>query len=112
MPFTLITFGGTVPLIIYLVIPIASLSATSTTTGHLKLGTIQKFSQKFGLFLIASDSVNLLGQTLPTLFALKIGAGVLSIYMAIGFAAVSVIHTPILTIMSLKPVHAETCVYK
>ena len=101
-----ITLGGIVPLIICLVIPIASLCYINHHRVS-ETGDYTKVLAKFGLFLVASDLVNLLGQTLPTLLALETGA--LNIYMAIGFAVVSVIPTPILTILFLKPVRKHVC---
>lgn len=96
-----ITFGGIIPLLVCLVIPIVALCYINHKAVS-ESGDYSKALAKFGLFLVAGNFINLLGQTLPTLIAYDTGP--LNVYVAFGFAAISIIPTPILTIIFLKPV--------
>ena len=99
-----IIFGGIIPLIICFVVPIIALCYIRNHK-ITESGGYTKNLAKFGLFLVASNFINLLGQTLPILIAYD--ADVLGIYMAYGFASLSVVPTPILIIAYLEPVRKE-----
>ena len=98
-----IIFGGIAPLVVCLVIPIVALCyinccrPSETGDSH-----YTKSLARFGLFLVASNLMNLLGQTIPTIVSREIGA--LNVYMTFGFSGVSIIPTPILMIIFFKPV--------
>ena len=99
-----IIFGGIIPLIICFVVPIIALCYIRNHK-ITESGGYTKNLVKFGLFLVANNFINLLGQTLPILIAYD--ADVLGIYLAYGFAGLSVIPTPILIIVYLEPVRKE-----
>ena len=99
-----IIFGGIIPLIICFVVPIIALCYIRNHEIS-ESGGYTKNLAKFGLFLVASNFINLLGQTLPVLIAYD--ADILGIYMAVGFAGLSVVPTPILIIMYLELVRKE-----
>ena len=99
-----IIFGGIIPLIICFVVPIIALCYIRNHK-ITESGGYTKNLAKFGLFLVASNFINLLGQTLPTLIAYN--AETFGVYLAFGFAGLSVVPTPILIILFLKPVRKE-----
>ena len=96
-----ITFEAIIPLLVCLVIPIVALCYINHQAVS-ESGDFSKSLAKFGLFLVAGNFINLLGRMLPTFIALE--AEPLNVYIAGGFAVVTVIPTPILTIILLKPV--------
>ena len=99
-----IIFGGIIPLIICFVIPIIALCYIKNRK-ITESGDYTKNLAKFGLFLVVSNFINLLGQTLPILIAYDVDT--LGVYMAFGFAGLSVVPTPILIIVYLEPVRKE-----
>ena len=99
-----IIFGGIIPLIICFVVPIIALCYIKNRKVT-ESGGYTKNLAKFGLFLVASNFINLLGQTLPVLIAYN--AETFGVYLAFGFAGLSVVPTPILIILFLKPVRKE-----
>ena len=99
-----IIFGGIIPLVICFVVPIIALCYIKYRKVT-ESGGYTKNLAKFGLFLVASNFINLLGQTLPILIAYD--AETFGVYLAYGFAGLSIVPTPILIILFLKPVHKE-----
>ena len=99
-----IIFGGIIPLIICFVVPIIALCYIKN---H-KVTESRDYTKnlvKFGLFLVGNNFINLLGQTLPSLIAYN--AETIGVYLACGFAGLSIVPTPILIILFLKPVRKE-----
>ena len=99
-----IVFGGIVPLAISIIIPIFTLC-------YIKRNTVteqeddNKRIAKFALFLVSSNVVNLLGQAVPGLVALYAEApGVVLAYV---FVSLSLLPTPTIIIMFIKPVRRK-----
>ena len=99
----LYTFGGGVSLFACIGIPIVALCyinccrPSETGDSH-----YTKSLARFGLFLVASNLMNLLGQAIPVMIVRR--EGPVYVYLAYGFCTVSIIPTPILIIVFFKPV--------
>ena len=65
----------------------------------------RKAMAKFSLFLVLGGAINMAGQVIPGIVAYYIEAP--GLYLAYGFAAVSLIPTPIIIIAYLKPVQEQ-----
>ena len=101
---TWITSGGFIPLAISITVPIVCLCYVrkSIVTEGLRQ---RKGMAKFAFFLVLGGSINVIGQILPVLLGIyAAGPGV---YLGYGFPAISLLPTPIITIIFLKPVQGQ-----
>ena len=99
-----IVFGGLTPLTISTVVPsvcLCYIKRHSITEG---VG-YKRAMAKFALFLVAGNLINLLGQTVPGIIAYFADAA--GVYAAYTLSVVSLLPTPILVIIFLKPVRKK-----
>ena len=99
-----VLFGGIIPLITSITIPIITLC-------YIKRNTIMEGAEnnkrmaRFALFLVTGNAINFLGQAVPGLIALS--AEVLGVSLAYIFVALSLLPTPIIIIAFMKPVQEQ-----
>ena len=99
-----IVFGGLTPLTISTVVPsvcLCYIKRHSITEG---VG-YKRAMAKFALFLVAGNLINLLGQTVPGIIAFFADAP--GVYAAYTVTFISLLPTPILVIIFLKPVRTK-----
>ena len=98
-------FGGLAPLTVSIIVPIVCLcyiKKNIATEGAL----YRKGMAKFSLFLVVGGSINIAGQILPSLLALNSAAP--GVYLSYGLAVISLLPSPIIIMVFLKPVREET----
>ena len=101
---TWIVFGGLTPLGISTVVPsvcLCYIKRHSITEG----ADYKRAMAKFALFLVAGNLINLLGQTVPGIIAFFADAA--GVYATYTVTVVSLLPTPILVIIFLKPVRMK-----
>ena len=101
---TWIVFGGLTPLTISTVVPsvcLCYIKRHSITEGV----DYKRAMAKFALFLVAGNLINLLGQTVPGIIAYFADAA--GVYATYTLSVVSLLPTPILVIIFLKPVRTK-----
>ena len=97
-------FGGITPLTVSIIVPIVCLC-------YIRRNTVTEGAQyrkglaKFSLFLVVGGGINLVGQILPSLFALNSAAP--SVYLTYGSAVISLLPAPIIIMAFLKPVREQ-----
>ena len=97
-------FGGLIPMTVSIAVPIICLC-------YIKKNTVTEDTQyrkamaKFSLFLVLGGAINVAGQILPG--AIKYYAEDPGMYLTYGFAAFSLLPTPIIIIAYLKPVQEQ-----
>ena len=98
-----ITIGCFLPLLVCIFIPLATLC-------YIKRHTITEGAQykkamaKFAAFLITGNVMNVLGQVVPAIVAVTL-TDVVGVYLSYTISLLSLIPTPILIVLFLKPVH-------
>ena len=101
---TWIVFGGLTPLTISTVVPsvcLCYIKRHSITEGV----DYKRAMAKFALFLVAGNLINLLGQTVPGILAFFADAA--GVYATYTVTVISLLPTPILVIIFLKPVRMK-----
>ena len=99
-----ITFGGVVPVIISIVVPIVVLC-------YIKRNQVtesrdyNKGIAKFTLFLVSGNLINLFGQAVVSVLVLSSDAP--AVYFAYSFGLLSLLPSPVLVIAFLKPVRVK-----
>jgi len=98
------TFGGLTPMAVNIAVPIICLCyiKKNTVTEDIQY---QKGLSKFSLFLMLGGASNMVGQLIPGLVAYYKAAP--GLYIAYGFASISLLPTPIIIIAYLKPVQEQ-----
>ncbi len=99
-----IVFGGLTPLTISTVVPsvcLCYIKRHSITEGV----DYKRAMAKFALFLVAGNLINLLGQTVPGIIAFFADAA--GVYATYTLSVISLLPTPILVIIFLKPVRTK-----
>ena len=99
-----VVFGGVVPMTISIVVPIVVLCYVKCNT-FTEGSTYNKGLAKFALFLASGNIIHILGHVLVTLVSVNYSE-VPSIYISYSFAAASLVPTPIMVVMYLKPVRS------
>ena len=99
-----VTAGGLIPMTVTIAVPIICLwyikKNIVTEDTHYR-----KAMAKFSLFLVLGGAINIAGQLIPG--AVKYYAETPGMYLAYGFAAASLLPTPIIIIAYLKPVQEQ-----
>ena len=97
-------FGGLTPLTVSIIVPIVCLCYVARNI--VTEGTqYRKGMAKFALFLVVGGSINFAGQIIPGLVALNAAAP--GVYLSYGCAVISLLPTPIIIMVFLKPVREE-----
>ena len=97
-------FGGLTPLTVSIIVPIVCLCYVArhiVTEG----AQYRKGMAKFSLFLVVGGGINFAGQVIPGLVALNAAAP--GVYLSYGCAVISLLPTPIIIMVFLKPVREE-----
>ena len=96
--------GGIIPLIVSIIVPIVCLCYIKKNM--FTEGTqYRKGMAKFSLFLVVGGCISVTGQALPALLSLSLTAP--GVYLSYGFAAISLLPTPIIIMVYLKPVQEQ-----
>ena len=98
-----VIFGGVVPMSISILVPLVVLCYVKRNT-ITETTPYKKGLAKFALFLAAGNTVHILGHILVTLISVSYSETP-SIYISYAFSAASLLPTPIMVILYLKPVH-------
>ena len=101
-----IIFGGLTPLTISIVIPIVVLCYVRRNT-IAEGSSYNKGMAKFTLFLVAGNLINLVGQAVVAFIVFINGGDTFVIYLCYLLVGLSLIPTPIMILIFLKPVRAH-----
>ena len=99
-----VTVGGLIPMAVNIVVPIICLC-------YIKKNIVTEDAQyrkglsKLSLFLMLGGAINMVGQLIPGIVAYYTAAA--GLYIAYGFASVSLLPTPIIIVAYLKPVQEQ-----
>ena len=97
-------FGGVIPLILSVAIPIITLCFIKRNT-IMEGAESKKKIARFTVFLITGNAINLLGQFVPSLIALYAQAP--GVVLAYSLVSMSLLPTPIIIIVFMKPVQEQ-----
>ena len=101
---TWIVFGGFVPLTVSIIVPIVCLCyirRNILTEG----AEYRKGMAKFSLFLVVGGSINVFGHVFPSMITLYSAAP--GLYLSYGSSVISLLPTPIIIVVFLKPVREQ-----
>ena len=101
-----ITFGGVVPVIISIVVPIVVLCYIKRN--HVtESSNYNKGIAKFTLFLVSGNLINLFGQAVVSVLYIVLSSDAPAVYLTYSIALLSLLPSPVLVIVFLKPVREK-----
>ena len=102
-----IIFGGIIPLVISIIVPIVVLLYIKRNTIATELSSYTKPAARLGLFLVVGNLLNFLGLLIITVLAYVFESFAMAIQLTYIVAVVFLLPTPILVIAFLKPVREK-----
>ena len=100
-------FGGIVPLVISIIVPIVVLFYIKRNTIATELSSYTKPAARLGLFLVVGNLLNFLGVLIITVLAYVFESFAMAVQLTYIVAVVFLLPTPILVIAFLKPVREK-----
>ena len=105
--FLSIVFGGIVPLIISIVVPIVVLFYIKRNTTATELSSYTKPAARLALFLVVGNLLNFLGVVIITILAYVFKSFAVAVHLTYIVAVIFLLPTPILVIAFMKPVREK-----